>query len=177
MGKIKYKIKANPPSIDVMEYPGYMSEEVELFVGKALIDSEERDGVGAVGHWIKAVNGKKMLSKGIFLVKDLTDNSIHAFGPEEFHKLHEPVESEEEVKVCQASPDYQTMCFELEQEMDILKQHLANMGSNEMQKNIRFQCVDLAARTQAEDSHDRLTPHSGKTLIEAAELILNFINK
>jgi len=173
MGKIKYKIKPNLPEIDVLEYDGHLSEEVEAFIGKELIEEEVRTG----DYWIKAANGKKSLLKGVYLSKNMIDNSIHVFEPEEFHKFHETVESEEELKVCQASPDYQTMCFELEQEMDILKQHLANMGSNEMQKNIRFQCVDLATRTSQTEGSGSKMPHDATSLIQAAELIYTFINK
>ena len=55
-------------------YPGFMSKEASDFFGNNLI-REDRDGCGAVGHFVKLENGRTVMpNKGDMFVKDEHDN-------------------------------------------------------------------------------------------------------
>ena len=72
----KYK---KPVVIEAIQYKGYMTDEVESFIGDSLI-SESRwgDEGGTVGYFIKTLEGTSyILEKTISLLKVLKENFIH----------------------------------------------------------------------------------------------------
>lgn len=63
------KVRKKPIEVDALQWPGYPTDEIKEFVGNKLI-SEQREGIGAVGYWIKTLEGHSyMLSKNDFIIR------------------------------------------------------------------------------------------------------------
>ena len=65
------KYKKKPVVIEAIQYKGYMTDEVESFIGDSLI-SESRwgDEGGTVGYFIKTLEGTSyILEKNDFIIK------------------------------------------------------------------------------------------------------------
>lgn len=64
-------------------------EEIQKMLGDNLI-SEERDGCGAVGHWVKTLEGDMMISFGDFIIKGV-QGEFYPCKPDIFEKTYEEV--------------------------------------------------------------------------------------
>jgi hypothetical protein len=64
-------------------------EEIQKMLGDKLI-SEERDGCGAVGHWVKTLEGDMMISFGDFIIKGV-QGEFYPCKPDIFEKTYEEV--------------------------------------------------------------------------------------
>jgi hypothetical protein len=65
------KYTKKPVVVEAIQYKGYMTDEVENFIGDSLI-SESRwgDEGGPVGYWIKTLEGTSyMLDKNDWIIK------------------------------------------------------------------------------------------------------------
>ena len=64
-------------------------EQIKKMLGDKLI-SEERDGCGAVGHWVKTLEGDMMISFGDFIIKGV-QGEFYPCKPDIFEKTYELV--------------------------------------------------------------------------------------
>lgn len=61
--------RKKPVVIEAVQWPGYLTDEIENFVGKNLV-AEQREGIGAVGYFITTLEGHSyILSKSDYIIK------------------------------------------------------------------------------------------------------------
>lgn len=84
--------RKKPVIIEAIQYKGWMTDEVEQFVGDSLI-SESRwgDEGGPVGYFIRTLEGTSyMLSKGDYIIKGV-NGEFYPCKPDIFEKTYEEV--------------------------------------------------------------------------------------
>lgn len=93
------KFRKKAVEIEAIQYKGWMTDEVEQFVGDSLI-SESRwgDEGGPVGYFIKTLEGTSyMLSKGDWIIKGV-HGEFYPCKPDIFEKTYESAEGVTELE-------------------------------------------------------------------------------
>ncbi len=84
------KYRKKPVEIEAMQWVGYPTEAVKEFMGDKLI-SEQREGIGAVGYFVKTLEGHSyMLSKNDFIIKGV-QGEFYPCKPDIFELTYEKV--------------------------------------------------------------------------------------
>lgn len=85
MGKFRKK----PVVIEAMQWK-YCTPELEEWIGDSLV-SEEREGIGVMGYWIKTLEGNMMISTGDWIIKGV-NGEFYPCKPDIFEKTYEAEE-------------------------------------------------------------------------------------
>ena len=85
------KFRKKPVVIEAIQYKGYMTDEIENFMGKSLIkESKWGDDGGPVGYFVKTLEGTSyMLSKYDWIIKGVK-GEFYPCKPDIFEQTYEP---------------------------------------------------------------------------------------
>lgn len=84
------KYRKKPVVIEAVQWPGYPTDLIKDFVGPSLV-SEQREGIGAVGYWIKTLEGHSyMLTKDDYIIKGV-QGEFYPCKPDIFEQTYEKV--------------------------------------------------------------------------------------
>lgn len=83
------KFIKKPVVIEAVQYLGYMTDDIESFIGDSLI-KESRWDDGPIGYFIKTLEGTSyMLSKGDWIIRGV-NGEFYPCKPDIFEKTYEP---------------------------------------------------------------------------------------
>ncbi len=84
------KYRKKPVVIEAIQYPGFMTEDVKVFVGDSLISESKWDN-GPIGWFIKTLEGTSyMLEKKDYIIKGVK-GEFYPCKPDIFEMTYEPV--------------------------------------------------------------------------------------
>ena len=82
------KYKKKPVEIEAIQWKGEENiKRIKTWLGDNLI-SEERDGIGVMGHWIKTLEGDMMISYGDYIIKGIK-GEFYSCKPDIFEQSYE----------------------------------------------------------------------------------------
>ncbi len=85
------KYRKKPVVIEAIQYPGFMTEDVKVFVGDSLISESKWDN-GPIGWFIKTLEGTSyMLEKKDYIIKGVK-GEFYPCKPDIFEMTYEKVE-------------------------------------------------------------------------------------
>lgn len=86
MGKYRKK----PVEVEAIQWNSEDNiKAIQALLGENLI-SEAREGIGAVGHWVKTLEGNMMISYGDFIIRGVK-GEFYPCKPDIFEATYEPV--------------------------------------------------------------------------------------
>lgn len=84
------KFRKKPVVIEAVQWQGYLTDEVEQFIGNKLV-AEENPNVHVMGYFLKTLEGSShMLTKGDWIIKGV-QGEFYPCKPDIFEQTYEKV--------------------------------------------------------------------------------------